>query len=82
VHHTGAGGHGASADKPAMVVYNHWVVWHELMSTRRGSRLALMWARTGLAIRYAMPPILGHGTVELASFRAGLRATHESPGPR
>lgn len=82
VHHTGAGGHGTDADQPAMVVYNHALVWQELMSTRRGSHLALTWARIGLALRYAAPAILGHGTAELSSFRAGLREAHESPGPR
>lgn len=82
VHHTGAGTHGASGDQPAMVVYNHTLVWQELMSTRRGSRLALTWARIGLALRYAAPAILGHGTAELSSFRAGLRAVHEVVRPR
>jgi glycosyltransferase involved in cell wall biosynthesis len=82
VHHTGAGTHGASRDQPAMVVYNHTLVWHELMSTRRGSHIALAWARIGLALRYAMPAILGHGTAELASFRAGLRAARDLVRPR
>ena len=82
VHHHGAGGHGAGANQPAMVVYNHTLVWQELMSTRRGSHLALAWARTGLALRCAAPAILGHGTAELASFRTGLRAAHELPGPQ
>jgi glycosyltransferase involved in cell wall biosynthesis len=82
VHHTGAGAHGASTDQPAMVVYNHALVWQELMSTRSGSHLALTWARIGLALRYVAPAILGHGAAELSSFRAGLRAAHESPGPR
>ena len=81
VHHHGAGRHGACADQPAMVVYNHTLVWQELMSARRGSRLALTWARIGLALRYAAPAILGRGTAELVSFRAGLHAAHEQPGP-
>ncbi len=80
VHHHGAGGHSTSAG-PAMVVYNHALVWKELVSTRKGSHLALTWARIGLALRYAAPAILGRGTAELSSFRAGLRAAHESPGP-
>jgi glycosyltransferase involved in cell wall biosynthesis len=80
VHHTGAGTRGAGTDQPAMIVYNHSLVWQELMSTRRGSRLALTWARIGLALRYTAPAILGHGMTELSSFRAGLRAAHELAG--
>jgi GT2 family glycosyltransferase len=82
VHHHGAGAHGADADHPATVAYNHGLVWQELVSTRRGSRLALTWARIGLALRYAAPAILGRGTAELRSFRAGLRAAQESHGPQ
>ncbi len=82
VHHTGLGGHGADAGQPAMVVYNHALIWKELVSTRRGSHVALAWARTGLALRYAAPAILGRGTAELSSFRAGLRAAREPVGPR
>lgn len=81
VHHHGAGRHGACADQAAMVVYNHTLIWQELMSARRGSRLALTWARIGLALRCTAPAILGRGTAELMSFRAGLHAAREQPGP-
>ncbi|HWQ22024.1 MAG TPA: glycosyltransferase family A protein [Clostridia bacterium] len=77
VHHHGAGGHGSDADQPAMVVYNHALIWQELMSARKYSRLALTWARTGLALRYAVPVIVGRGRAEFSSFRSGLRAAHE-----
>ena len=80
IHHQGSGPHGATADQPAMIVYNHWLVWHELMSSRRWAHLALGWARTGLWLRYVIPALLAGRTRDLASFREGLRATREPSG--
>lgn len=77
IHHKGSETHGASANQPAMVVYNHWLVWQELASARRWSQLALAWARTGLLLRYLIPALLAGRTCDLASFREGLRATRE-----
>ncbi len=80
VHHQGRGLHGATTSQPAMIVYNHWVVWRELMSSRRWAHLALAWAHTGLWLRYFVPALLAGRTRDLASFGEGLRATREPSG--
>jgi GT2 family glycosyltransferase len=77
IHRPGSGPHSATPDQPAMVVYNHWIVWHELVSSKRGAHVALGWARTGLWLRYVISALLAGRTHDLSSFREGLRATHE-----
>ncbi len=80
IHHQGSGLHGATASQPAMIVYNHWLVWRELMSSRRWAHLALAWAHTGLCLRYLVPALLAGRMRDLASFREGLRAAREPSG--
>jgi GT2 family glycosyltransferase len=77
VHHTGSGAHGGSREQAAMVVYNHWLVWKELMASRRWAHMALAWARAGMWLRYAVPALLAGRRDDLSSFRDGLRATRE-----
>lgn len=78
IHRPGSGAHGATPDQPAMVVYNHWIVWHELVSSRRWAYAALDWARTGLWMRYVITALLAGRTRDLSSFLEGLRATREA----
>jgi glycosyltransferase involved in cell wall biosynthesis len=80
IHHVGSGPHGATASLPAMIVYNHWLIWRELMSSRRYAHLAFAWARTGLWLRYLIPALLAGRRRDVSSFREGLRATHEPWG--
>ena len=80
IHHQGSGLHGATASQPAMIVYNHWLVWRELLSSRRWAHLALGWAHIGLWLRYLLPALLAGRTRDLVSFREGLRATREPSG--
>jgi len=82
IHHPGSGAHGATRGQPAMVVYNHWIVWQELVSSRRWANAAFAWALTGLWMRCVLTALLTGKTHDLSSFREGLRATHEgSAGP-
>jgi GT2 family glycosyltransferase len=80
IHHQGSGSHGVTASQPAMVVYNHWIVWHELRASRRGAHLALGWAHAGLWLRYLLSALLAGKVRDLSSFREGLRAIREQPG--
>lgn len=80
VHRPGSGPHGVTEHQPAMIVYNHWLVWSELASTRRWAHLALWWARTGLWLRYVISALLSGRWNELLSFREGLQAARAAPG--
>jgi GT2 family glycosyltransferase len=77
IHHRGSGSHGVTSSQPAAVVYGHWIVWHELVSSRRWSHLALGWARTGLWLRYLVSALLAGRIGDLLSFREGIRAARE-----
>jgi GT2 family glycosyltransferase len=80
IHHQGSGPHGVTASQPAMVVYNHWIVWHELRASSRWAHLALGWAHAGLWLRYLVSALLAGKVHDLSSFRKGLRAIREQPG--